>query len=77
MHDRLGDHVAALVEVEEGLGLLGITDSRDHDLVEDLRGALDDLEVAVVERVEGAWNETNGHAPSPLVGSNIVTSVVP
>jgi len=66
-----------LLEVEERFGLLGITNRRHHDLVEDLRGALDDLEVSVMKGVEGARDETNRHSLSPLLGSNIVTSVVP
>ena len=57
----LGDHVAALVEVEERLGLLGVANGGDDDLVEDVRGALDDLEVPVVEGIKGAGDETNRH----------------
>ena len=76
MRERFGDHVAALVEVEERLGLLGITNGGHHDLVEDVRRALDDFQVPVVEGIKGAGDETNGHTP-PSSGSNIVTSVVP
>ena len=74
---RFGDHVAALVQVEEGLGLLRIADCGDHDLVKDVRRALDDFEVAVVKRVERTGNQANRHASCPSSGSSIVTSVVP
>ena len=73
----LGDHVAALVEVEQRLGLLGVANRRHDDLVEDQRGALDDLEVPVMEGIEGSGDETNRRHSPPSSGSNIVTSVVP
>src|ERR1019366_1481214 len=77
VHQGLGDHVAPLFQGEERFGLLGVSNGRHDDLVKNLGRALDDLEVTVMERVEGARDESNRHSPSPLLGSNIVTSVVP
>ncbi len=54
MHQGLRDHVATLLEVEERFGLLGVTNSRHHNLVEDLGGTFDDLKVSVMEGVKGA-----------------------
>ena len=54
VRERLFEHLLALVEVEERLGLLGVAQRGHHHLVEELRGPLDHLEVAVVERVERA-----------------------
>ncbi len=77
MRTTLGDHLASFVEIEQWFGLLGVTDRGHHDLVEDVRRALDDLQVPVVERIEGAWDETDCHGAPCSFGSNIVTSVVP
>ena len=52
MHDRVLEHLLALLEGEERLTLLRIPKHRHDDLVEEAAGALDDLEMTVVERVE-------------------------
>src|ERR1035437_7746124 len=76
MRATLGDHLAALFQVEERFGLLGIANGRDDHLVKDVRGASHHLQVAVVKRIKGSGDEADGH-DSPSSGSNIVTSVVP
>ena len=73
----LRDHFPALFEVEESLGLLGITDGRNDDLVKDARGPLDDFKMAVVKRVKGPGYQTNRHDASSPSATNTVTSVVP
>ena len=50
--DALLDHRLALLEVEQRLALLRVAHRGDDDLVEEPGGRLDDLEVAVVDRVE-------------------------
>src|SRR5499426_3639571 len=48
------DHLEPLLHREERL-LRRIGDDRDDELVEDLQAALDDIDVAVVDRIEHAW----------------------
>ena len=50
--ERLLDHLLALLEREQRLALLGVAHGADDDLVEQVGRGLDDLEVAVVDRVE-------------------------
>jgi hypothetical protein len=52
--DRLADHLLALVQREERFALLRVDDDGDQDVLEDLRSALDDVEVADGQRVERA-----------------------
>src|SRR5690606_979403 len=54
------DHLPALLEREQPVALLGVADGADHDLVEQVRGGLDELPVAVVERVEGPGVQHGG-----------------
>jgi len=84
---RLLEHLLALLQVEERLALLGVAQRSHDDLVEQARGTLDDLEMAVVERVERPGDEGDGHdgACSPwAAGSGVagaewttVTMVLP
>ena len=62
--DRLLDHLLALVEGEQRLALLRVAHGRDDDLVEQARRGLDDLEVAVVDRVERSGIQDCGHDDS-------------
>ena len=64
-HDLL-QHRLALLQVEERRALLRVA-QRGHDhLVEEAAGPFDDLEVPVVEGVEGSREEPDLHEPSPL-----------
>ena len=68
------------LEVEEALALLGVAQRRHHDLVEDPGRPFDDFEVAVVEGVEGARVQGEGHDPITLgegAWRTTVTSVPP
>ena len=60
--ERLLDHLLALLEREQRLALLRVAHGRDDDLVEEVRGGLDELAVPVVERVERARVEHGRHA---------------
>ena len=66
MRHHLLEHGLALLEVEERPALLGVAQGGHDHLVEEVAGPLDDLEVPVVEGVEGAGEETDLHEPSPL-----------
>ena len=57
---------SALLEVEERRALLGVAQRRHDDLVEEPAGPLDDLEVPVVEGVEGPGEEADLHEPALL-----------
>src|SRR5206468_9977868 len=60
---RLVDHLEALLDREARL-LRGVRDVRDDQLVEDLKAALDDVDVAVVHGIEHARiDRTLGHGP--------------
>ena len=63
---RLLQHRLALLQVEQRHALLGIAQGGDDHLVEEPAGPLDDLEVPVVEGVEGSREKTDFHESSPL-----------
>ena len=63
---HLLQHALALGEVEEGRALLRVAQRGDDHLVEEPAGPFDDLEVPVVEGVEGSRKEADFHEPSPL-----------
>ena len=79
--ERFVQHRLALGEVEERLALLRVAHRRHHDLVEQHHGRLDDLEVAVVERVERPRIEDLGQALHSITAGTArsanVTTVVP
>ena len=62
MGERLLDHLLALVEIEERFALLRVAHRRDDHGVEEVGGCLDQLHVAVVDRVERARIQHLGHA---------------
>ena len=72
-----------LIEREAGVpvGVVGVGAERDDHLVEQARGPLDDLEVAVVEGVEGTGEQDRAHraatsgAPGRREGSDLCTTV--
>ncbi len=73
VRQALGDHLAALLEGEARVGLLGVAQGGDDDLVEDVDGPLDHLEVAVVERVEGPRDQcdrSRGVTPDTLAAAS-------
>ncbi len=76
MRHHVLEHGLAFLEVEERLALLRVAQRRHHDLVEELAGPLHDLDMAVVDRVEGAGEEADLHEPVPLRCAT-VTSVPP
>ena len=61
---RLVQEGDALVEGEHRLLVLRVPDDADHEAVEDARGALDHVDVAVGDRVEGAWIDGCDHGCS-------------
>ena len=79
--ERLLDHRLTLVEREERLALLRVAHRGDHDVVEQVRGRLDQLAVSVVERVERARVEHGGHGErssgSARREREMVTTVLP
>jgi len=54
------EHLLALLQVEERLALLGVAQRSHDDLVEQARGTLDDLEMAVVNGSNDR-DEGDGH----------------
>ena len=79
--DELDEHLLALLEREERLRLLRVPDDGDDHLLEMGGGALDDVEMAVGDRIERAGDECGGHLVPFLVdahaGRAIVTTVPP
>ena len=63
---HLLEHGLALLEVEERQALLGVAQGGHHHLVEEPTGPFHDLEVPVVEGVEGPGEKADFHEPSPL-----------
>ena len=61
---RGGDHRTPLLDGEKWCRLLPVADRRYHDAFEHTAGSLDDLQVPVVERVEGPGEQGCLHASS-------------
>ncbi len=72
----LFEHGLAFFEVEERPALLRVAQCGHDDFVEEPGRPLDDLQMAVVERVEGPGEETDLHEPV-LLRCATVTSVPP
>ena len=70
--ERLAQHLLALGQGEQRLGLLGVAHGGHDHLVEEAPGPLDHLEVAVVERVERPGEEGDGHGLAFLASARHV-----
>src|SRR5581483_6183515 len=72
---RLLDHRLAILEAEQRLALLRVAHRGDDHFVEQVRGGLHHLAVAVVERVERTRVQDRGHAGTSR--RTMVTTVLP
>ena len=70
VRDALLDHLLAFLEREERLALLRVAHGGDDHFVEELGRDLDDLDVAVVERIKGSRVEDDGHGFTPAWRGN-------
>ena len=67
------EDVLALLQLEHALRLLRVADDRDDDLVEQVRRHFDQLEVTVVDGIEGPRIEDSGHGSAPGGRANVTT----
>src|SRR5699024_3012152 len=73
MGGGLLDELHALIQREEASALVGVTDDGDDDLVPQIGGDLDELEMAVVDRIEGSRVKDSCHSSTPVWMRNVTT----